>query len=110
MSYKMLQVSDEIIFHTEGLEATILVEGEEYVKLGRDDLGAISEWLAAAWENVAGDEYKPVAITARGRVVDQGIPVSTTPEVGAPGSVPLYFGEGADRVLIGSAKLERDCE
>lgn len=110
MSEKTLQVSDEIIFHTEGLDATILVDGEEYVTLGRDDLGAIAEWLAVAWENVAGEEYKPVAITAKGYVLDEGVLVSTTPEVGAPGSVPLYFGEGADRVLIGSAKLERDCE
>lgn len=58
MSENTLQVSDEIIFHTEGLDATILVDGEEYVTLGRDDLGAIAEWLAVAWENVAGESYE----------------------------------------------------
>lgn len=92
MSKKTLQVSDEIIFHTDSLEATILVDGEEYVTLGRDDLGAISEWLAAAWENVAGEEYKPVVITERGYVVDMGDAV-----------------EIATR-LTRAVNVERDCE
>ncbi|QIG58572.1 hypothetical protein SEA_DEJAVU_28 [Microbacterium Phage DejaVu] len=97
MSYKMLQVSEEIIFHTEGLNATILVDGEEYVSLGRDDLGAISEWLAVAWENVSGEEYKPVIITERGYVVDHG-------------SVPIEDAVEIATRLPRTVRVERDCE
>lgn len=37
-----------------------------------DMLGAVSEWLAVAWERVAGEEYRPVIITERGYVADAG--------------------------------------
>ncbi|AWY05004.1 hypothetical protein SEA_HORTUS1_25 [Microbacterium phage Hortus1] len=104
MSKKTLQVSDEIIFHTDGLEATILVDGEEYVTLGRDDLGAISEWLAAAWENVAGEEYRPVVITERGYVKQAGaVTFATAIEMS---SDPGAYGESYGRESV----LERDCE
>lgn len=59
MTEKTLKVSEEIMLYTDGLDATIFVDGEEYVTLGRDDLGAISEWLAVAWENVVGEPYDP---------------------------------------------------
>lgn len=107
MSYKMLQVSDEIIFHTEGLDATILVDGEEYVKLGRDDLGAISEWLAAAWENVAGEEYKPVVISEGGYVTDRGVEVVAVVRPGEHVIPKAYLSmPGLDSL----ENLERDCE
>lgn len=71
MTEKTLRVSDEIMFVTEGLDANIYVDGEQYVTLGRDDLGAIAEWLAVAWENVAGEPYEPVVL-AEGGYVKQG--------------------------------------
>ena len=110
MSKELSLVFDEGIALQTGPDLAQLFIDGDVVPLDLDCLGKMSEWLAVAWENLAGEEYKPVAITAKGYVLDEGILVSTTPEVGAPGSVPLYFGEGSDRVLIGSAKLERDCE
>lgn len=51
-----------------------------------DMLGEISEWLAVAWDNLAGEEYKPVILSERGYVAQES---------------ELAF----DRV-----NLERDCE
>lgn len=109
MTTKTLIPWGMIALYTEPGKA-IAYRGDDSAEFDLDSLGELAEWLAVAWQNVAGEEYKPVAITAKGYVLDEGILVSTTPEVGAPGSVPLYFGEGPDRVLVGSAKLERDCE
>ena len=42
-------------------------------RLNLDTLGKMAEWLAVAWENVAGEEYKPVVISERGYVADAGV-------------------------------------
>lgn len=106
MTDKTLQVSDEIAFHTSGLEAVILVDGEEYVTLGRDDLGAISEWLAEAWVNVAGEPYTHTEY-------DQGL-VAIVKE-GAPLADPSFLHLMSDPGPHGESygrdhTLERDCE
>lgn len=62
-----------------------------------DDLGGIAEWLAVAWENVAGEEYKPVSISERGYVTDLGI------ELGIASADLSDFADTVER-------LERDCE
>lgn len=43
------------------------------VQIDLHALGQMAEWLAVAWENVAGEEYKPVVITERGYVADAGV-------------------------------------
>lgn len=62
-----------------------------------DSLGNVAEWLAVAWENVAGEEYRPVIITERGYVVDHG-------------SVPIEDAVGIATRLPREVRLERDCE
>lgn len=65
--------------------------------LSLEDLGAISEWLAGAWEVLAGEEYRPVIISERGYVADAG------EIVGA-----MY--DPTDSVYDDGNGLERDCE
>lgn len=47
-----------------------------------DDLGEIAEWLAVAWYNVAGEEYRPVVISERGYVADEGASIWPPAEPG----------------------------
>lgn len=109
MNYKTIDLGGARLVADAGAAALYLPDGKRQHVFDLDSLGVLAEWLAVAWENVAGEEYKPVVITERGYVADAGlgIPVETTftAEIGAPGSVPLYFGEGPDRKLIGSAVL-----
>lgn len=85
-------------------------------------LGQIAEWLAEAWENLAGEKYAPVIITEGGYVTtDKGIEVAgvvrggeyVIPKLGAP----LSFATALDQsepewepgeIIIGD--VERDCE
>lgn len=46
------------------------------VQIDLHTLGLMAEWLAVAWENVAGEEYRPHVITERGYVADPGVPVT----------------------------------
>lgn len=41
--------------------------------LSLDKLGDIAEWLAVAWENLAGEQYQPVIISERGYVKQAGV-------------------------------------
>jgi hypothetical protein len=71
-------------------DGTRYIGKDESRELTLDDLGHMAEWLAVAWQNVAGEDYKPVVITERGYVADEGVLFDTPePEI--------------DR-------LERDCE
>ena len=36
-------------------------------------IAEVAEWLAVAWENLSGKEYKPVLISERGYVMDPGV-------------------------------------
>ena len=65
-----------------------------------DMLGGIAEWLAVAWENVAGEEYKPVIIAERGYVADEGM----------IGNSESAIKKRAARLELFQDKLERDCE
>ena len=75
----------------------IMVAGGDSRDLTLEDLGNISERLAVAWENVAGEQYKPVIISERGYVADLGVQ-SGDSNADIPG-----FVDSVER-------LERDCE
>lgn len=62
-----------------------------------DTLGLMAEWIATAWENIAGEQYKPVVISERGYVADLGVQ-SGVSNADIPG-----FVDSVER-------LERDCE
>lgn len=92
----LVLVDEEIALQTGPDLAQLFIDGD-VVPLDLDDLGKMAEWLAVAWENVAGEEYKPVIITERGYVAQDSIDMSSDP---GPGIEP-YGREQA---------LERDCE
>lgn len=89
-----LVLEDGIAFQTGPDMAQLYIDGD-VVPLDQGTLGKLGEWLAMAWENVAGEEYKPVVISERGYVADEGIPVIV--KRAAP--LPMF-----------TDKLERDCE
>lgn len=78
-------------------EGTRYISKDESRELTLDDLGHMSEWIATAWQNVAGEEYKPVAISERGYVVQEGA---------------ITFASEADKLnyIKSQPRLERDCE
>lgn len=49
-----------------------------------EQVAYIAEWAAKAWENLSGEEYKPVYISERGYAADPG--VITVPEPRKPKS------------------------
>ena len=79
-----------------GAAAIYFADGS-YNNFDLNGLGQVAEWLAVAWENVAGEEYKPVTITERRYVAQDSIDMSSDP---GPGTEPY----GRERIL------ERDCE
>lgn len=85
--------------------AAIYFADGSWHELDADGLGRIAEWLAVAWENVAGEEYRPVVISERGYVADDGV-VHAGEWV-----IPKYgIREDVTREFIENVKLERDCE
>lgn len=71
MSSKTLSVGYDLAFSTSSGEAQIITHDyDNALTLG--DLGNIAEWLAVAWENLSGEEYKPVYISERGYAADAG--------------------------------------
>lgn len=70
-----------------------------------DMLGDISEWLAAAWENVAGEEYKPVVISENGYVADPGVVTFSKDSV-----VAIKDAVSIAVELPRTVRVERDCE
>ncbi|QDH92178.1 hypothetical protein SEA_PHILLYPHILLY_27 [Microbacterium phage PhillyPhilly] len=94
---KTLKLSESATLHIDQFGNAGLVIGSDVVDLGLNDLGKMSEWIATAWQNVAGEEYKPVIITERGYVVDHG-------------SVPIEDAVEIATRLPRTARVERDCE
>ncbi|QDK03269.1 hypothetical protein SEA_ROMAN_27 [Microbacterium phage Roman] len=93
---KTLKLSESATLHIDQFGNAGLVIGSDVVDLGLNDLGKMSEWIATAWQNVAGEEYKPVIITERGYIADEG-------------SIPKEH--NADPVFNAHLdRLERDCE
>lgn len=80
-----LCIARDLCFIVNDGEAVIITGSDDNV-LTLEDLGGIAEWLAEAWQAVAGEEYKPVILSERGYVAQES---------------ELAF----DRV-----NLERDCE
>mgnify|MGYP003450452731 CR=1 FL=1 len=74
----------------------IMVAGGDSRDLTLEDLGNISERLAVAWENIAGEQYKPVIISERGYVAQGSIAIEDAAEIASR----------IDRTV----RLERDCE
>lgn len=116
-----LDLDEGIVLYTVPNVSEMYIDGD-VVPLGRDTLGKISEWLAVAWENIVGEEYKPVVITERGYVAQDG--VVRAGEVVIPKSLignsveaikkraavlPL-FADKMDSVHDDGNGLERDCE
>ena len=96
MSSKTLSIGYDLTFSTADGEAQIITHDYDNA-LTAGDLGKISEWLAAAWENISGEQYKPVIITEHGYVADAGA---------------VTFSSEADKVdfIESDPRLERDCE
>lgn len=89
-----------------------------------DSLGNVAEWLAVAWENVAGEEYRPVIITERGYVAQGSVLIEDAAQIASridhtvrvkkrgvtmPGLDRLEEMSGNSESAI-RARLERDCE
>lgn len=55
---KTLSVGYDLAFSTAKGEAQIITHDYDNA-LSLEDLGNIAEWLAVAWENVAGEPYNP---------------------------------------------------
>lgn len=66
-----LPIAPWVQLRTEGDRAWV-IDSHGAHELTLDKLGQIAEWLAEAWENLAGEQYKPVIITERGYVMDEG--------------------------------------
>lgn len=96
MTTKTLIPWGMIALHTEPGRA-YAYRGDDSAEFSLDDLGELAEWLAVAWENVAGEEYKPVVISRRGYVADLGM------QLGVSGDDIPGFVDSVER-------LERDCE
>lgn len=96
MTTKTLIPWGMIALHTEPGRA-YAYRGDDSAEFGLDDLGELAEWLAVAWQNIAGEQYKPVAITERGYVADLGV------ELGIASDEVADFVDTVKRV-------ERDCE
>ena len=90
--------------HTLSLWAALVTDsdGTRYIgkdesrELTLDDLGHMAEWIATAWENIAGEQYKPVIISERGYVAQGSIAIEDAAEIASR----------IDRTV----RLERDCE
>lgn len=90
-------------------------EGDEN-HFDREMLGHIAEWLAVAWENVAGEEYKPVVISERGYVSDKGVVHAGGHAIPKAEISDEAFNLGMDaleafaKIAYKKDTLERDCE
>lgn len=51
-----------ITFIVGGEQARVGIEGGQFNSLTLEDIGDISEVLAEAWEEIAGEEHKPVEV------------------------------------------------
>lgn len=101
-----LVLEDDVAFQTGPDLAQLMIDGAP-IELGLDDLGKMSEWLAVAWENLAGEQYKPVVISEGGYVTDRGIEVVAVVRPGEHVIPKAHLSmPGLDRL----EKLERDCE
>lgn len=102
-----------VALHTEPGVATIY-RGDESGDLNLDDLGAIAEWLAVAWENVAGEKYQPVVVSERGYVAQESrIAFKQSGDgdgVILPGQRYPAVKYGVAEEFVENVKLERDCE
>lgn len=67
-----LALDEGIALYTSPNVSEMYIDGDA-VSLDRDTLGKIAEWLAVAWENVAGEQYQPVIISERGYVKQAGV-------------------------------------
>lgn len=101
-----LVLEDGVAFQTESDVARLFIDGDA-IPLDLDDLGKMGEWLAVAWENLAGEQYKPVIISEGGYVTDRGIEVVAVVRPGEHITPKAHLSmPGLDRL----EKLERDCE
>lgn len=93
----LVLVDEELALQTgQGFARLAHSDGSNY-QIDLDDLGNIAEWLAVAWANLAGEDYRPVIITEKGYVADEGL---VTYSGGATDSEDFRTGFYA----------ERDCE
>lgn len=77
-----------------------IVGHKDFKTLTPEDIGNIAEWLAVAWENLAGEQYRPVVISERGYVADEGVAMPALDFLEKRLASIEYDGNG----------VERDCE
>lgn len=109
--HKHLDIGEDLCFVTSAGEAFIVTNQSDN-ELTVDELGKIAEWLAVAWENLCGDEYKPVVITENGYVAQEGVVHAgeyVIPKSAIGNSLDSIKKRAAALPLFAD-KLERDCE
>lgn len=67
-----VRVGDHKFKLVNGVPALVTAGTDEFTPVTLDDIGNISEWLAFAWESLAGEQYRPVTISSGGYVYDDG--------------------------------------
>lgn len=93
--------------------AAIYFADGSWHELDADGLGRIAEWLAVAWENVAGEEYRPVVISERGYVAREGVIHAGEHVIPKRAMVMPGLDRLEDMIDDGNgaySRLERDCE
>lgn len=96
------------LWTVEGKAVLDLEDGSSFT-FDLEGLGLVSEWLAVAWENVAGEAYQPIQVSPNGYVSDPGQVIMVT--LDTANEIAESVAERIASHRIGTYSIaERDCE